>query len=56
MNADEARRKEQSEEDVKKHNEDMERRYDRAFSQIGTEKGDVSGLDEETKRNKNKGE
>lgn len=43
------------EEDVREHNEDMEKRYDRAFAQV-TQEGEVETLDSEMEENRIKRE
>ncbi|PGH17777.1 hypothetical protein AJ79_00918 [Helicocarpus griseus UAMH5409] len=49
------KKEEDTKKDVEKHNEDMERRYDRAYSQID-QKGEFKTLEDEVVRFRNKGE
>lgn len=46
MSEDEKHIKEERDKDVRKHNEDMEKRYDRAFNQI-TQEGELKPLNSE---------
>ena len=55
MSESERRAQEEREEDVRKHNEDMEKRYDRAFTQI-TQDGEVKPLESEVDEGGIKGE
>lgn len=46
MNENEKHAEEEHDKDVRKHNEDMEKRYDRAFNQI-TQEGELKPLSSE---------
>lgn len=55
MSAEEADKESQEKEGVRRHNEDVEQRYDRAFSQI-TQEGEYTALDSEMENGHPKGE
>ncbi|OJD21829.1 hypothetical protein ACJ73_06832 [Blastomyces percursus] len=54
LSPEDQKKQEEAEKDVKKHNEDMEKRYDRASVQLGN-KGEFRSLEEEVEQFKNRG-
>ncbi|KLJ11407.1 hypothetical protein EMPG_09712 [Blastomyces silverae] len=54
LSPEERKKQEETEKDVKKHNEDVEKRYDRAYVQLGN-KGEFGSVEEEVEQFKNRG-
>ncbi|PGH10429.1 hypothetical protein GX51_00188 [Blastomyces parvus] len=52
LSPEEQKKQEEAEKEVKRHNEDMEKRYDRAYVQLGN-KGEFKSLEEEVEQFKN---